>query len=138
MGTESLFFNAPDHRTVSAGEVIYAEGDSGTHMFGIVSGSVALLKGSVVVVISLPEDFFRAPAPTPPPNLTAMSTSETTLAEIDQRLFSFLVHESPTFALGVMKALASRLRNYDELFGDLISLSTQHESTTVTSSDVGD
>ncbi len=140
MGTESLFFNAPDHRTIAAGEVIYAEGDSGTHMFGIVSGSVALLKGSVVVATLGPEDVFgeRALIDHLPRNLTAMATSETTLAEIDQRLFLFLVHESPTFALGVMKALASRLRNYDELFGDLSPMRTEHESTTVNSSDVGD
>ena len=120
MATESLFYNAPNHRTVLAGEVIYAEGDSGTHMFGIVSGSVALHKGSVVVASLGPEDVFgeRALIDHLPRNLTAIATSETTLAMIDQRLFLFLVHESSTFALGIMKALASRLRSYDELFGD--------------------
>ena len=119
MATESLFFNAPDHRRVAAGEVIYAEGDAGTHMFGVVSGSVELKKGSVVVASLGPEDVFgeRALIDHLPRNLTAVATSETTLADIDQRLFLFLVHESPTFALGIMKALASRLRNYDELFG---------------------
>jgi CRP-like cAMP-binding protein len=120
MATESLFLNAPEHRTVPSGEVIYAEGDAGTHMFGIVSGSVALRKGGVVVANLGPEDVFgeRALIDHLPRNLTAVATSETTLAEIDRRLFLFLVHESSTFALGIMKALASRLRNYDELFGD--------------------
>ncbi len=119
MAAESLFLNAPDHRTVAAGEVIYAEGDSGTHMFGIVSGSVALQKGSVTVATLGPDDVFgeRALIDHLPRNLTAVATSETTLAEIDQRLFLYLVHESSTFALGIMKALATRLRNYDELFG---------------------
>jgi CRP/FNR family transcriptional regulator, cyclic AMP receptor protein len=120
MATESLFLNAPNHLTVAAGEVIYAEGDSGSHMYGIVSGSVALHKGPVVVATLGPEDVFgeRALIDHLPRNLTAVATSETTLAEIDQPLFLFLVHESATFALGIMKALASRLRNYDELFGD--------------------
>jgi CRP-like cAMP-binding protein len=129
MGTESLFFNAPDHRTVATGEVIYAEGDSGTQMFGIVSGSVALHKGSDVVATLGPEDVFgeRALIDHLPRNLTAVATSETTLAEIDQRLFLFLVHESPTFALGVMKALASRLRDYDELFGDTSRVAAAQE-----------
>jgi len=119
MATESLFFNAPNHRTIAAGEVIYAEGDSGSHMFGVVSGSVTLRKGSVVVATLGPEDVFgeRALIDHLPRNLTAIATSETVLAEIDHRLFLFLVHESSTFALGIMKALASRLRNYDELFG---------------------
>ena len=109
MATESLFLNAPMHRTVAAGEVIYADGDPGTHMFGIVSGSVALRKGSAVVATLGPEDVFgeRALIHHLPRNLTAVATSETLLAEIDQRLFLFLVHESPTFALGVMKALAA-------------------------------
>lgn len=119
MAVESLFLNAPNHRTVAAGEVIYREGDAGTHMFGIVSGSVALQKGSVLVGSLGPDDVFgeRALIDHLPRNLTAIATSDTTLAEIDQSLFLFLVHESSTFALGVMKALASRLRNYDELFG---------------------
>lgn len=119
MTVESLFLNAPDHRTVAAGEVIYREGDVGTHMFGIVSGSVALQKGSVLVGSLGPDDVFgeRALIDRLPRNLTAIATSETTLAEIDQSLFLFLVHESSTFALGVMKALATRLRDYDELFG---------------------
>ena len=119
MGTESLFFNAPNHRTVAAGEVIYTEGDSGEHMFGIVSGAVDLYKGSVVVASLGPDDVFgeRALIDHLPRNLEAVATTETTLAEIDRRLFLFLVHESSTFALGIMKALASRLRNYDELFG---------------------
>ena len=52
-----------------------------------------------------------------PRNLTAIATVETTLAEIDRSLFLFLVHESSTFALGIMGALAGRLRDYDELIG---------------------
>ncbi len=52
-----------------------------------------------------------------PRNLTAIATAETTLAEIDRGLFLFLVHESSTFALGIMGALAGRLRDYDELVG---------------------
>jgi CRP/FNR family transcriptional regulator, cyclic AMP receptor protein len=119
MAAESLFLNAPVHRTVASGNVIYAEGDEGTHMFGIVSGSVTLHKGPRVVASLGPDDVFgeRALIDRLPRNLTAMATSETMLAEIDRGLFLFLVHESPTFALGIMKALAGRLRDYDELFG---------------------
>ena len=140
MAAESLFLNAPNHRTVTAGEVIYSEGDSGTHMFGIVSGSVALHKGSVVVASLGPEDVFgeRALIDHLPRNLTAIATAETTLAEIDRRLFLYLVHESSTFALGIMKALASRLRNYDELFGDRSRTAIAQASRVVSSSDSGD
>jgi CRP/FNR family transcriptional regulator, cyclic AMP receptor protein len=88
-------------------------------MYGIVSGSVELRKGTVVVAILGPDDVFgeRALIDHLPRNVTAVAAKETALAEIDRRTFLFLVHESPTFALGIMGALASRLRDYDERFG---------------------
>lgn len=121
MTADSLFLNAPEHRTVSAGEAIYKAGDVGTHMYGVVSGSVELRKGSIVVASLGPNDVFgeRALIDKLPRNLDAVATSETALAEIDRSLFLFLVHETPTFALGIMGALASRLRDYDERISDL-------------------
>jgi CRP/FNR family cyclic AMP-dependent transcriptional regulator len=116
---DGLFLNAPVHQTVPAGQTIYVEGDAGTHMYGVVSGAVELRKGSAVVASLGPNEVFgeRALIDLLPRNLTAVATVETTLAEIDRSLFLFLVHETPTFALGIMGALASRLRDYDELFG---------------------
>jgi CRP-like cAMP-binding protein len=112
----SLFINAPDHRDVAAGECIYREGETGTHMYGVVSGAVELRKGTVVVATLGPDDVFgeRALIDHLPRNLTAVATEDTTLADIDQSLFLFLVHESPTFAIGIMSALAERLRRYDD------------------------
>jgi CRP/FNR family cyclic AMP-dependent transcriptional regulator len=119
MTAEGLFTNAPDHRTVTAGEAIYREGDIGTHMYGVVSGAVELRKSSFVVATLGPDDVFgeRALIDHLPRNLNAIATLDTVLAEIDQRLFLFLVHETPMFALGIMGALAARLRDYDELVG---------------------
>jgi CRP-like cAMP-binding protein len=121
MATNSLFLNAPEHRTVPIGEVIYGEGDEGSHMYGIVSGAVELRKGSLVVAVLGADDVFgeRALIDHLPRNVTAVAIEETVLADIDRRTFLFLVHESPTFALGIMGALASRLRDYDERFGRL-------------------
>jgi CRP/FNR family transcriptional regulator, cyclic AMP receptor protein len=118
---EGLFLNAPEHRRVSAGEAIYKEGENGSHMYGIVSGSVELRKGSMVVATLGVNDVFgeRALIDNLPRNLNAVATQETVLAEIDRGLFLFLVHETPTFALGIMGALASRLRDYDDLFAEM-------------------
>lgn len=112
MAAEGLFINAPVHRVVAAGEMVYTEGDVGTHMFGVVSGSVELRKGTAVVASLGPNDVFgeRALIDHLPRNLTAVATTETTLAGIDQGLFLFLVHETPMFALSVMSAMADRLR----------------------------
>jgi CRP-like cAMP-binding protein len=124
--TDSLFLNAPVHRPVAAGDTIYAEGDAGSHMFGIVSGGVTLYKGTVPVATLGPNDVFgeRALIDHRPRNLTAVATADTTLAEIDRSLFLFLVHESSTFALGIMGALAGRLRDYDELIGGAAAVAT--------------
>lgn len=123
MTAEGLFLNAPEHRKVSAGETIYKEGENGSHMYGIVSGSVELRKRSMVVATLQVNDVFgeRALIDNLPRNLNAVATEDTVLAEIDRGLFLFLVHETPTFALGIMGALASRLRDYDDLFAELAS-----------------
>jgi len=117
--TTSLFLNARDHRIVPAGEVIYRAGDKGFHMFGIVSGAVELRKGDIVVASLGPDDVFgeRALIDHLPRNVTAVAVTESALAVIDRKDFLFLVHESATFALGVMDALASRLRDYDDWVG---------------------
>jgi CRP/FNR family cyclic AMP-dependent transcriptional regulator len=117
MATDSLFMNAPDTVDVPDGQVIYSDGDDGSHMYGIIEGAVALTKGSTVIAVLGPNDVFgeRALIDHLPRNVTAVATADTKLAEIDRRLFLFLVHESPTFALGIMGALASRLRVYDEM-----------------------
>lgn len=122
MRAGGLFLNAQVRRTFLAGEAVYREGDVGAHMYGIVSGGVELRKGSVVVASLGPNDVFgeRALVDHLPRNLSAVAIADTTLAEIDRHLFLFLVHETPTFALDIMGALASRLRNYDDLFGEPI------------------
>lgn len=115
MTVRSLFLNAPVHRQVTAGDTIYSEGAVDEHMFGIVDGSVELRKGGFTVARLGPQDVFgeRALIDHQPRNLTAVATADSVLAVIDRSLFLFLVDESPTFALGVMGALASRLRDYD-------------------------
>jgi CRP-like cAMP-binding protein len=112
-----LFLNAKDRIDVGAGAVVYREGETGAHMYGVVSGRVELRKGTVVVASLGPDDVFgeRALIDQRPRNLTAVATEVTTLARIDRSMFLFLIYETPTFALGIMGALASRLRDYDDM-----------------------
>jgi CRP-like cAMP-binding protein len=121
VATDSLFMNAPDHVDVPTGHVIYAEGDPGDHMYGIVEGEVVLSKGLAVIAVLGANDVFgeRALIDRLPRDVTAVASCDTTLAEIDRGLFLFLVHESPTFALGIMGALAGRLRASDEMVARL-------------------
>ena len=118
MRPDSLFLNAPNHLSVPAGTTVYRHGEAGEHMYGVVTGSVELRKGAMVVARLGTGDVFgeRALIDHSARNLDAVATTDTVLAEIDRKLFLFLVYETPTFALGVMEALGRRLRAYDELF----------------------
>jgi len=45
-----------------------------------------------------------------PRSATVVAVTDTKLAVIDRRMFLFLVHETPMFALQVMSNMAERLR----------------------------
>ena len=80
-------------------------------MSGIVDGEVEL-QGSHGIIAKLSADVFgeMALVDASPRMATAVATNDTVLAVIDRRLFLFLIHETPTFALQVMAAMADRLR----------------------------
>ncbi len=117
MPVVGLFVNAKVQRDLAVGDVVFSEGDPGEEMFGVVSGAVALRKGDVQVAMVGPDDTFGEMALIDHGgrSLTAVAVEPSTVAVIDQRTFLFLVHETPTFALQVMRSLASRLRQFDEL-----------------------
>jgi CRP/FNR family transcriptional regulator, cyclic AMP receptor protein len=112
MSNKTLFHHGDSH-TVAAGQVIFEAGQAGTHMFGVVDGSVELRHGDVVVETVTAGGVFGEMAliDHSPRSLTAVATEDSTLAVIDSRRFLFLVHETPMFALDVMSTLASRLRD---------------------------
>ena len=48
-----------------------------------------------------------------PRSLTAVAAEASTVAVINRHTFLFLVHETPTFALDVMRALIGRIRDQE-------------------------
>jgi CRP/FNR family cyclic AMP-dependent transcriptional regulator len=108
-----LFRNAQETLKVPAGEVIFAEGDSGDQMYGIVEGEIELRTANRFVATLGTDDVFgeMAVVDASPRMATAVATSDTVLAVIDKRRFLFLVHETPTFALQVMSTMAERFRH---------------------------
>jgi CRP-like cAMP-binding protein len=116
MPVNSVFINAQVQRTLQAGEVVFNEGDAGTEMFGIVSGVVELSRGGQPVArIGEGETFGELAIVTKSPrNLTAVAVEPTVIATIDERAFLFLVHETPTFAIQVMRSMADLIKQLDE------------------------
>ena len=114
MKVSGLFSNPDKTTRVPAGTIIFAEGDVGSEMFGIVEGEVELRSSTGVIAKLGPDDVFGEMAiiDSSPRMATAEATTDTVLATIDRRHFLFLVHETPMFALQVMSSMAERLRHH--------------------------
>jgi CRP-like cAMP-binding protein len=112
MRVEGLFRNAKNTMTVPAGGVVFREGDPGTDMFGIMDGQIQLQTTDRVIATLGVDDIFgeMALVDSSPRMATAVATVDTMLAVLDRQRFLFLVHETPTFALSVMSAMADRFR----------------------------
>jgi CRP/FNR family cyclic AMP-dependent transcriptional regulator len=111
-GVRAVFVNARTQRSVVTGEVVFQEGDTGAEMFGVVDGAIELRHGDAVVGRVEAGGTFGELAiiDHAPRSLTAVAAEPTTLAVIDEQTFLFLVHETPMFALQVMRSLSERLR----------------------------
>ena len=111
-----MFVNAKDQRTFAMGELIFAEGDIGKEMFGVISGAVEISRDGRVIGRVEPGDTFGEMAiiDDAPRSLTAVAAEDSVIASIDSKMFLFLVHETPTFAIQVMRSLASRIRQLDD------------------------
>jgi CRP-like cAMP-binding protein len=117
MSISAVFVNAQEQRHIAAGETVFAEGDTGREMFGLISGTVTLRHGDRDVRKLEPGETFgeMAIVGDAPRSLSAVADEDAVLAVIDERTFLFLVHETPMFALQVMRSLAQWVREHDVL-----------------------
>jgi CRP/FNR family cyclic AMP-dependent transcriptional regulator len=113
MKVQGIFRNAQTVREVAAGDVIFEEGSGGEEMFGVIEGEVELrLPDGHTFKIAQDDTFGEmAVIDSSPRSATAVALADTKLAVIDKSTFLFLVHETPLFALQVMKTLTERLRS---------------------------
>jgi CRP/FNR family transcriptional regulator, cyclic AMP receptor protein len=103
--------NAP-HR-MTAGEVIYREGQPGKVMYGILEGEVELSVDNEVYETLKAGDVFGIRALIYEDALrdaTATAKADGQLVYLDRERFYFAVQEIPMFALNVMRNYSERLR----------------------------
>ena len=107
-----IFKSSPDAVEAAAGEIQFAEGKAGDVMFAVVEGEVELSHQGRVVEEVTAGGILREMAliDTEPRSATATARTASRIVRIDQKRFTFLVHEHPTFALQVMRVMARRLR----------------------------
>ena len=102
---------------VAAGTTIFREGDPGTSMYVILEGEITVSTGNRELATLRAEDLFGEMSLIEklPRSATATAKTDCKLAAVDQRQFLFLVHETPTFALDVMRVISHRLCTPDRL-----------------------
>ena len=99
------------------GETVFVTGEHGTTMFAVLNGEVEIVVNGVVVEtvgsggvfgeMALIEHLERS--------ATARAKGKADVVMIDEKRFLLLVANHPTFALDMMRVLASRLRNMDRM-----------------------
>lgn len=116
MVVHGVFASARDTRELAAGQVVFEAGSTGAEMFGVVSGRIELRDGDAVVGSIEAGGTFGELAiiDKAPRSLTAVAAEDSVVAVIDERTFLYLVHETPMFALQVMRSLSARIREHDQ------------------------
>ena len=104
-------------RKRKAGEVLFSEGDAGDCMYILRSGQVGLQRGGKTIETVGPGGIFGEMSliDGSPRSAAARAMTDCELLEIDEKTFVFLVHETPYFALDVMRTLAARIRSMNDL-----------------------
>jgi CRP-like cAMP-binding protein len=98
------------------GDVIFAEGDPGDKMYVIRSGEVEILLDGRALEVLTSGGIFGEMALIDGAARVATARAKTAceVAPISEKTFLFLVHETPFFAISVMRTLAGRLRRMDQ------------------------
>ena len=104
--------DSKDFKSFSAGRPIFTEGELGDVMYIVAEGEVDILvqgtvietvaSGGILGEMALIDNKARS--------ATALAKTDCKLLPINLTHFVFLVQESPSFAIQVMKVMADRLR----------------------------
>jgi CRP-like cAMP-binding protein len=110
--TIDLFRNADEYLVYEPGQAVFEEGQPGDVMYAIVEGEIDITvkdtlvdhvgSGSIIGEMALVDNSPRSG--------TARVVTQAKLVPISQKRFTFLVQQTPFFALQVMQIMAERLR----------------------------
>jgi CRP-like cAMP-binding protein len=109
-----LFRNERNTAAFNAGDVIFRQGDEGDCMYVVLDGEVDIYAHGRHVSTLRPGEIFGEMAliDDRPRSGSAIANTDCRVAQVDRRRFSFLVQQTPFFALEVMHTMAERLRRY--------------------------
>jgi CRP/FNR family transcriptional regulator, cyclic AMP receptor protein len=112
-----LFARERNIQSLKAGEVLFRRGDAAHAMYVLLSGEVRVSDGNVsygtIGAGSIVGEM--ALIDHAPRSATVTAVTDTSLAELDERRFIYLIERTPNFALNVMRILSQRLRRLNEM-----------------------
>ena len=110
----SILHNEKNVKTFAAGEHIFEQGHIGNEMYGVLEGQVEIvLNGKVVETVDDGGIFGElAIIDTHIRSAAAVAKTNCRLAAIDQKRFTFLIQQTPYFAIQVMQVMADRLKRW--------------------------
>ena len=107
-----LFRNDPGVVFLKPAQELFKKGESGSHMYVVMSGEVQVVDGNhvfetvsaggIVGEMSLISD--------EPRTATVRAVTAAEVVPIDQKRFLFLVQQTPFFAIRVMRVMSTRLK----------------------------
>jgi CRP-like cAMP-binding protein len=111
--TVDYFRRSKDTVSYQAGQIIFEAGQRDTRMYAVQHGEVDILfNGQVMETVGVDGIFGeKSLLDDQPHTTTAVAKTDCVIVPVDEHRFLFLVHETPTFALQVMRVMAERLRN---------------------------
>lgn len=106
------FKNAKETQTFAAEDTLFAAGSTDRHMYAIREGKVEVYFNDALIETVGPGGFVgeKSLIDEQPHTTTAIAKTDVVVAVIDEKKFLFLVHETPLFALQVMRVQAQRIR----------------------------
>lgn len=111
--TVDFFRKSTETRAFEAGEIIYEANTIDDKMYAVQSGEVDIyFNGQAIETVGVDGIFGeKSLIDDHPHTTTARAKTDCVIVPVDEAKFLFLVHETPTFALQVMRVMATRLRS---------------------------
>jgi CRP/FNR family cyclic AMP-dependent transcriptional regulator len=117
MAAVNIFKNETDVVSFAAGAVICQEGEPGDTMYVVQQGEVDILVNGRVMETAGPGGVIGEMALVDASRRSAAAVAKTDciLVPLDETKFKIVVHNTPFFAIQVMRVMADRLRRMNEL-----------------------
>lgn len=117
MNMAELFRHETELQKLAAGQTLFNEGEKGELMYVLMSGTAMILvnsrlvetaePGAVVGEMAMIDEATRS--------ATVIAKTDCSLFPIDRKRFTYLIQQTPNFALHIMKVISARLRKTDAI-----------------------